>query len=91
MRYFTYIAAFGAFTDVYETPQQFKNIIGHLHIFSRAKRMGNPKSYKMRIEYDGNIVKMSLFWYDYKFIINRWFYHKMMFYGRWYEVTKKAE
>ncbi|NLP26066.1 MAG: YegS/Rv2252/BmrU family lipid kinase [Clostridiales bacterium] len=58
-RYFTYIAAFGAFTDVsYETPQQFKNIIGHsAYILEGLKRMGSLKSYKMRIEYDGNIIE----------------------------------
>lgn len=58
-RYFTYIAAFGAFTDVsYETPQQFKNIIGHsAYILEGLKRMGSLKSYRMKIEYDGNVIE----------------------------------
>ena len=54
-KYFMYIAAFGAFTDVaYDTPQQFKNYIGHAaYIIEGIKRIPYIKSYYMEIEYDG--------------------------------------
>jgi len=57
--YFTYIAAFGAFTDVsYETPQQMKNMLGHTaYVVEAIKRMGNLGSYKMKVEHDGIIIE----------------------------------
>lgn len=53
-RYFTYIAAFGAFTDVaYMTSQQLKNIFGTLaYIMEGVKRLGEIKGYKMKITTD---------------------------------------
>lgn len=52
---FTYISAFGAFTDVaYETSQQRKNMLGHLaYVLEGVKRLGSIQSYRMTVEYDG--------------------------------------
>ena len=56
---FIYIAAFGLFTDVsYQTSQELKNVLGHAAYFLEgAKRLHNITSYKMRVEYDGNIIE----------------------------------
>ncbi|MCP1109014.1 diacylglycerol/lipid kinase family protein [Ohessyouella blattaphilus] len=56
---FVYIAAFGLFTDVsYETTQEMKNILGHLaYIFEGAKRIFNVPAYKLKVEYDGNVLE----------------------------------
>lgn len=50
---FVYIAAFGLFTDVsYETDQQIKNILGHMaYILEGAKRLGNVRSYHLKVTY----------------------------------------
>ena len=47
-RYFTYVAAFGAFTDVsYETPQPRKNMLGGLaYLLEGLLRLPNIQSYK---------------------------------------------
>ncbi|MGI6031575.1 MAG: diacylglycerol/lipid kinase family protein [Eubacteriales bacterium] len=54
-KYFTYIAAFGAFTDVaYETSQQEKNDLGHLaYVLEGIKRLGSLHSYPLVITHDG--------------------------------------
>lgn len=51
---FTYVCAFGAFTEVtYETPQERKNYIGHTaYIMEAIKRLGELKTYKMFFEHD---------------------------------------
>lgn len=56
---FVYIAAFGLFTDVsYETPQNVKNVLGHLaYVLEGAKRIYNIPSYVMKVEYDGNVIE----------------------------------
>lgn len=48
-RYFSYIAAFGAFTDVsYSTPQQFKNIFGRAaYILEGIKQLPSIKRHKI--------------------------------------------
>ena len=53
-RYFVYIAAFGAFTEVsYSTPQDVKNVLGHqAYILESIKALGKLKSYKMHIAWD---------------------------------------
>ena len=53
-RYFVYIAAFGAFTEVsYSTPQDIKNLLGHqAYILESIKALGNLKSYKMHVAWD---------------------------------------
>lgn len=57
--YFTYIAAFGAFTDVsYETPQQMKNMFGSLaYIMEGMKRLNTAKSYHVTVTYDGETIE----------------------------------
>lgn len=49
--YFTYVAAFGAFTEVsYETPQQLKNVFGTAaYMLEGMKRLGTLKSYRVKI------------------------------------------
>ena len=58
-RYFVYVAAFGAFTDVaYDTPQQVKNMFGHLaYVLEGISRLGNLKGYQARVEYDGGVLE----------------------------------
>ena len=53
-KYFAYVAAFGAFTDVtYSTPQQHKNSLGKLaYLLEGAQRLSSLKSYHLRLEYD---------------------------------------
>ncbi len=57
--YFIYVAAFGAFTDVaYNTPQQFKNALGHLaYVLKGATELASLKSYHLRVEHDGGVVE----------------------------------
>lgn len=54
-RNFVYVAAFGAFTDVsYNTPQQVKNIFGHLaYILNGVSKLGSLKPYHLKVEYEG--------------------------------------
>ena len=51
-RYFSYVAAFGAFTDVaYDTPQMSKNLFGKsAYIFEGMKRLPMLSSYHVKIE-----------------------------------------
>ena len=58
-RYFTYVAAFGAFTEVsYETPQDQKNVLGRLAYFLEAlTRLPSLTHYQTRIEYDGGVLE----------------------------------
>lgn len=51
--YFTYVAAFGAFTEVsYSTPQQTKNVLGHLaYILEGAKSLPFIQSYPICVKY----------------------------------------
>ncbi|MBO4940989.1 MAG: YegS/Rv2252/BmrU family lipid kinase [Clostridia bacterium] len=48
---FVYVAAFGAFTDVaYDTPQQNKNMFGHLaYVMEGAKKLSNIKAYQLKM------------------------------------------
>lgn len=59
--YYVYIAAFGAFTDVsYETPQNFKNVFGHMaYIAEGIKRLPKYTGYDMTVEHDGEVIKGS--------------------------------
>lgn len=58
-RYFNYVAAFGAFTEVsYATPQQMKNVLGHpAYIIEGIKQIPAIKAAPMVIEYDENILE----------------------------------
>ena len=53
-RFFTYVAAFGIFTDVpYETPQEDKRIWGRLaYIMNGAGALGRLKPTHVRVSYD---------------------------------------
>ena len=56
--YYCYVAAFGAFTDVsYETPQNVKNVLGHVAYFLEGmKRINKIEAYDMTIEHDGETI-----------------------------------
>ncbi len=56
---FTYVAAFGAFTDVsYETPQQEKQALGHFaYVLEGMMRLPKISSVHARVEYDGGTVE----------------------------------
>lgn len=58
-KYFTYIVAFGAFTNVtYETSQQVKNILGHAsYLLNGMTQLSTVRSKRMRIEYNDNIIE----------------------------------
>ena len=58
-KFFTYIAAFGVFTEVtYETSQQVKNVLGHVaYVLNGISRLKNIKSYHMKITYDDEIIE----------------------------------
>lgn len=52
--FFVYIAAFGLFTDVsYETPQDIKNVLGHMaYILEGMRRLPGVRSCRMKVESD---------------------------------------
>lgn len=58
-KYFTYVAAFGAFTSVsYDTPQQIKNLLGHTaYILEGIKQVGSIKPYHLKIEVGDKIIE----------------------------------
>lgn len=58
-QYFSYVAAFGALTDVaYDTPQQIKNLFGRAaYIVEGIRRLSNVKSYKIKIECNGEEIE----------------------------------
>lgn len=53
-KYFVYIAAFGAFTEVsYMTPQDKKNILGHqAYILESVKHLASLRSQRMKIQWE---------------------------------------
>jgi len=53
-KYFVYIAAFGAFTEVsYMTPQDKKNVLGHqAYILESVKHLASLKSHHMKVEWE---------------------------------------
>jgi len=56
---FIYIAGFGLFTDVsYNTPQELKNIFGHMaYILSAASSLAAIPTYMMQIEVNGEVIR----------------------------------
>lgn len=58
-KYFTYVAAFGAFTDVsYDTPQEIKNIFGHAaYVFEGMKKLASIPSYHITLTTDKETVE----------------------------------
>lgn len=57
--YFSYVAAYGAFTEVsYETPQNQKNTLGFgAYILDALNRLPNLTHRWARVEYDGGVVE----------------------------------
>ena len=57
--YFVYVAAFGDFAEVsYSTPQQTKNLLGHLaYLLEGMSRLPKLKSYRVRVEFDGQTME----------------------------------
>lgn len=57
--YFTYIAAFGIFTEVsYETSQQMKNMFGSLaYIMEGMKRFNMTKTYRISVTHNGETTE----------------------------------
>lgn len=58
-QYYSYVAAFGAFTEVsYQTPQQTKNVLGHLaYVLEGIKRLSTIKSYNIKVTHGGEVVE----------------------------------
>lgn len=58
-KHFTYIAAFGAFTEVtYETSQAVKNLLGHVaYILNGLLRLNKIKSYHIKIKFDDQEIE----------------------------------
>ena len=61
-RYFAYIAAFGAFTEVsYATPQDQKRARGHLaYVLQGAQQLGKIEKLPVRVEYDDGVFEGEL-------------------------------
>ena len=57
--YFTYIAAFGAFTEVsYRTDQDLKKALGHLaYVIEAVSSLAAIKSYHALVEHDGGTIE----------------------------------
>ena len=57
--YFTYVAAFGAFTEVsYATPQEAKQALGHTAYMLEAMRhLGSIRDCHAIVEYDGGVME----------------------------------
>ena len=58
-RYFVYIAAFGAFTEIsYQTSQDKKNLLGHqAYMLEGVKDLGALESHRIKVEWDGNVLE----------------------------------
>lgn len=58
-KYFVYVAAFGAFTDVpYKTPQKNKNLIGTLSYYLEGiKKISELKERVVKVQYDGGVIE----------------------------------
>lgn len=58
-RWFTYVAGFGAFTDVsYETPQAEKRMLGRLaYLLNGAKTLSGIRPIPMRMHVDGRVIE----------------------------------
>lgn len=57
--FFTYVAAFGAFTEVsYGTPQEAKHVLGHLaYMLEGIRQLPKITDYHAIVEYDGGTVE----------------------------------
>lgn len=61
-RYFSYIAAFGAFTEVsYATPQNQKKMLGNLaYVLQGAAQLPKIEKYHTIVEYDDGVIEADL-------------------------------
>ena len=61
-RYFTYIAGFGAFTDVsYTTPRDTKALLGHMaYLLESVQKIPELHPYSVTIEINGNVYEKEL-------------------------------
>lgn len=61
-RWFTYVAAFGLFTDVpYETPQEDKRVLGRLaYLLEGVRSLSGVKPIHMRMSCDGETVEADV-------------------------------
>lgn len=61
-RYFAYIAAFGAFTEVsYATPQEQKKRLGHLaYVLQGAAALPKIEAYNTKVEFDDGVINAKL-------------------------------
>ncbi len=61
-KYFIYVAAFGAFTDIsYTTSQKNKNIIGNLAYYLEGiKKLSELKPKHVRVQYDDKVIEEDL-------------------------------
>ena len=61
-KYFSYIAAFGAFTKVsYATPQSQKRALGHLaYVLQGAAEIPNIEVYRTKVEFDDGVIETDL-------------------------------
>ena len=57
--FFTYVAAFGAFTEVsYETPQEAKHALGHIaYMLEGIRQLPKITDYHAIVEYDGGVLE----------------------------------
>lgn len=57
--FFTYVAAFGAFTEVsYATPQEYKQMLGHMaYMLEAIKSLSRLTDYRAIVEYDGGVIE----------------------------------
>lgn len=57
--YFTYVAAFGMFTEVsYKTDQELKKVLGHAaYVVSGLPQLPKLRAVRARIEYDGGVME----------------------------------
>lgn len=57
--YFTYVAAFGAFTEVsYETTQEAKQALGHMaYMLEGIRQLPRINNYHAIVEYDGGVIE----------------------------------
>ena len=56
---FTYVAAFGAFTEVsYATPQEAKQALGHLaYMLEGIRHLGDINAYHAIVQYEGGVLE----------------------------------
>lgn len=61
-RWFTYVAAFGAFTDVaYQTPQEDKRVLGRMaYLLAGVRALGDIKPIHMRVICGGQTVEADV-------------------------------